>query len=101
MCIPSTPDIPPPPPPPAIPQAPQRQDASVLSARKAARSKAKQQSGYSSTLITGGRGVNEAGYATTKPDMGTGNIVTSSPDSVALKRQNNKTLISGYQSGFK
>ena len=67
MCM-STPSIPAPPKPPAIPQAPQRQDANVLAARKKARDKAGAQSGFSSTILTGGRGVNGAGLGTKNDD---------------------------------
>ncbi len=67
MCIPSAPDIPPPPAPPEIPQAPTEVNPAVLAARKTARAGAAAQSGFASTILTGGRGVNTAGLPTGQP----------------------------------
>jgi len=88
MCIPSAPDIPPPPAPPEIPQAPTEVNPAVLAARKTARATSAAQSGFASTILTGGHGVNPAGQPTGQPGgsllAGTAeeftNIIPPNPD---------------------
>jgi uncharacterized membrane protein YgcG len=87
MCIPSAPDIPPPPAPPEIPQAPTEVNPAVLAARKTARTTSAAQSGFASTILTGGRGVNSAGLPTG------GSVLTAGTNDEFTNITNNQTKL--------